>query len=124
MKQSRNALFEIDPEMHSALLTLVRQPESLLREPWGEQVSKIQAERGSETNIYLEAILEEEGPQPYADPSRFGRRATERETALDIAVRLAIAGVPWREICPGSFAKYNLTDEEVEREVQLQMPAR
>ena len=47
-----------------------------------------------------------------------GRRGEGvREQVLEVIVRQALAGAPWRDICAGPMLVNNITPEEVEAEV-------
>lgn len=59
-------------------------------------------------------------PQPDAPrPGKFG--AGVREQVLEVIVRQALAGAPWREICAGPMHVNNITAQEVEDEVRRRM---
>lgn len=52
-------------------------------------------------------------------PGKFG--AGVREQVLEVIVRQALAGAPWREICAGPMQVNNITVQEVEEEVRRRM---
>ncbi len=60
-------------------------------------------------------------PSPPADPHHLTYGAGVRAQVLEVIVRQALAGAPWREICAGPMLVNNITPQEVEAEVKKRL---